>query len=108
MGLWLTGGINVSAESSATFTPGQWYHIVGVVDRVAKTTSIYVNGSLQRRFTWPSANETRQYDPSPWRIGVAAPGASTWSWPANATIDDVRVYNRALTIAEIGAVASGN
>lgn len=106
MGMWLAGEINVSPESSSTFAPGQWYHVTGVVDRAAKTTAVFVNGVLQGVVNWPSGNETRWSGDPNWKIGIAGPGWSNWAWPANASIDDVRIYNRALTPAEIASLSS--
>ena len=41
-----------------------------------------------------------------WKIGIAAPGASQWRWAMNGVVDEVRIYNRALTSQEVAALYS--
>ncbi len=85
-----------------TYDPGKWYHVVGVVDVKEGTASIYVNGELNKTSDpWDTKAKAREYGQTPWRIGYANPGAREWAWPAKGTIDDARIYNRALGEAEI-------
>ncbi len=104
MGMYLADNVHVGIESAGAFSPGDFYHVVGVVDRTARETRIYVNGALQGSTTWPSGDRTRDYGNTTWKIGIAAPGASTWRWPLNGVIDELRIYNRAMTTADVAAL----
>jgi len=83
---------------------GQWYHHAGVVDRKAGTTKLYVNGELKNAAEWEANKASRDPGKSPWRVGVASPEAKKWAWPAKGLIDDVRIYKKALTDAEVNAL----
>jgi hypothetical protein len=80
---------------------GKWYHVAGVVDRKAGTTKLYLNGEIKNTAEWEANKASRDTGKTPWRVGIAAPGAQKWSWPAKGLIDDVRIYKKALTDAEI-------
>src|SRR5207249_4600497 len=88
-----------AAAAIGTPVPGTWYHLAGVFDAAARTASLYVNGVLQ---------STLQFA-SPWRAGGhTAIGRARWNgasvdwWPGR--IDDARLYQGALTAAEIQAL----
>ena len=99
-----TFGVKVSASASvgvqrySTTVPSlnTWYHIAGVYDATAGTLSTYVNGVLDNgtlRGTVPAA----QIDQS---VNVNI-GRRTGGLYFNGVIDEVRIYNRALSQAEI-------
>ena len=87
---------------------GDWLHITLVVDNTDKI--LYLNGEevardeLNREADFTSMNEQDLY------IGIMAGGNMTYSWsfgawyPFYGKIDDIRVYNRALTPTEINAL----
>ncbi|UCD15472.1 MAG: DUF2341 domain-containing protein [Candidatus Omnitrophota bacterium] len=97
----LTGDVWEGATTSNTFNPGLFYHVVGVVDKSAGTTKIYVNGNLEGTNTFTPGTAAREYGTTPWHIGIGNPGASTYRWPADGAIDEVAIYARALTDPEI-------
>lgn len=79
-----------------------WYHLVQVFDGTA--LKFFVNGVLAREE--PLANLPYQYrgadsSPEPLRIGGGAPRRSAPLW-FKGLIDDVRIYDRALAVEEIG------
>jgi type II secretory pathway pseudopilin PulG len=78
------------------FTVGQWVHICGVGD--ANGTGVYVNGTLAGTTT-VKKNTTSNYNLN---IGAYPSGANSF----NGTIDDVRIFNRALSTAEIATLAN--
>lgn len=93
-----------------TYPPGSWYHVAGVINRTAGTAELYVNGELVGTNAWAEGPGAVAYErgATPWRIGIASPpGSNLWSWPANGSIDDVRIYSRALTQAEVQSIATG-
>ena len=93
-----------STDGSAV--PGSWLHILGVRDKESKVTKLFVNGILvdsgaderTGRFTGLS---TGQY----W-IGATSlwPQSLTPANFFNGSIDDVRIYDRALSAAEVSAL----
>ena len=83
---------------------GKWYHVAGVVDRKAGTTKLYLNGELKNTAEWDAGKASRDPEKSPWRVGVASPEAKKWAWPAKGLIDDVRIYKKALSDAEVTAL----
>jgi uncharacterized protein YgiM (DUF1202 family) len=89
------------AASSQTISPG-WHHIVGTFVQ-GSTVSLYIDGVLAQTQTSgvPSGNIRGLTPP---RIGDIAQfnagDARVWI-PFKGLIDDVRVYNRALSLSEI-------
>lgn len=76
---------------------GQWYHLVGVRDAAAGTASLYVDGVLQSSVT---AHGT---DVSTGKVTIGR--AQYQGNPTDffhGAIDDVRLFNRALTPTEVG------
>jgi len=93
-------GVAVYADSGVTPTIGTWYHLAGVYDATRQSASIYVNGVL--------AAEVYSVSPSPANghtgIGRGQYNNSYVDW-VNGAIDDVRLYQSALTPDEILAIA---
>ncbi|WP_072479581.1 MGH1-like glycoside hydrolase domain-containing protein [Amycolatopsis australiensis] len=81
---------------------GRWYHLTGVRDADAGTYVLYVDGVAQAR-TW--AQPAGDAAPGPLAIGRAVSGGHHSDlWPGS--VDDVRVWNRALTAAEVPELAA--
>ncbi|HZE95748.1 MAG TPA: sigma-70 family RNA polymerase sigma factor [Planctomycetota bacterium] len=89
------------------YEPGEWYHLAGVVDRAAGTVTLYLNGESKGSGEFAANAATRNYEKSTWKIGLASPGAESYAWPAKGLIDDVRIYGRALTAAEVKGISDG-
>jgi hypothetical protein len=101
-----TFGVGVSPDglaltqrySTTVRALGTWYHVAGVYDAAARTLHIYVNGVLDDgvlRGTVPAA----QFN-GPASVNI---GRHSGGFYFQGTIDEVRLYNRALTQAEIQA-----
>ena len=103
----LDDNTGLSAISTNSFSPGDFYHVAGVIDRSAGTQSLYVNGQLEGTRSFTPGAAAREYGTESWKIGVANPYSSTWGWQADGVIDDVRIYDRALNITEIADIAAG-
>ena len=94
---WVTGNIDHRAViSSATMSviSGSWYHLAVVWDDTTNVTMVYLNGVSKGQNTSLVTNSIIQ----PLRIGSYD---ATTDGFFDGTIDDVRVYNRALTYDEI-------
>jgi hypothetical protein len=107
MATFLADGTNVGIETTGTHSPGRFYHVAGVVDRVNKQTRIYVDGQLAGTRYWGSGAPPMTLGSNPWTLGIGAPGASTYRYAANAIVDEVRMYNRSLSDGEVTILATG-
>jgi hypothetical protein len=88
---------NISVVSSGTITNGQWVHAVATVDGSGNVT-LYQNGVLNGTGTLTyGGDNTRPFD-----IGF---NDSTDYF--NGAIDDVRIYNRALSASEVSQLYNG-
>lgn len=88
-------------QPAGGFQPGTWYHAAGVMDYANQTSRLYVNGQLVDTKTVTSAPFNRII---PTRLSwdeAFAPGYP--GPPSGALIDEVRIWSRALTTAEIAA-----
>jgi hypothetical protein len=78
---------------------GTWYYVAGVYNAATKRLDIYVNGVLDNgtlRGTIPS----KQYNNASEHVVI---GRRTGGYYFQGTIDELRIYNRALSQAEIQA-----
>jgi len=89
------------------FEPGQWYHLVGTLDRAAGKVAIYLNGELKHAIEFTPNAVAKKYTTETWKIGIGNPGSKEWSWPAKGLIDDVRIYGRVISAAEVKALHEG-
>jgi hypothetical protein len=89
------GGNSVAAYCNTVLPTGTWHHVVGVAD--GTNTYCYLDGVL----SGVSPTYTGAIAGSPYYkwIGAAYSGEDSRSW--HGLIDDVRIYNRALSAAEI-------
>jgi hypothetical protein len=85
--------------STANLLVGSWYHVAAVLDRDAQTFKIYVNG----------VEHLSEFEP-----GGPVPNSESLVFGRthagerwDGVLDDVRIYNRALTTSEIQQVLSG-
>jgi len=95
----LPGG-TFTNTGNATPSTGSWNFVVGEFD--GSNLSIYLNGVLDNTVSTSSQSMTWAGN-SIINIGVGFTGTV---WPFNGLIDDVRIYNRALSPAEIFALYS--
>ncbi len=100
-------GNNVwSGLSSAPFPPGAWHHLCLAVDDAAKQMRFYVDGAPVAGSPRSYTGTLYQYWTNPYYIGVGRP-TSDWRWHFKGAIDEVRVYNRALSAAEVSSQYNG-
>ena len=82
-------------SGSATLTTGSWQHIVGVYNTATSTLKIYING-VEANSVTASGSKT-DISSGAFRIGARG-DASVF---VNSAVDDVFIFNRALTADEI-------
>jgi uncharacterized repeat protein (TIGR01451 family) len=100
-----TFGVGVSRNSSSltqrySATVRQlntWYHVAGVYDAAARTLSIYVNGVLDNGVLAGTVPASQYNDPA----ASVTIGQRTGGYSFEGMIDEVRIYSRALSQAEI-------
>lgn len=83
-----------SVAGTATVATNAWTHLATTYD--GTTLRLYVNGVLVRSGSFPGAIKVSS---SPLRFG----GNAVWGEYFNGLLDDVRIYNRALTAAEVSS-----
>ena len=91
--------------NSIPYDPGAWHHLVGVVNDTAKTVSLYVDGQLAG--SNPYTGALRDYSTSPYYIGTSNHDASAYNWFFDGFIDDVRVFDQALSATEVARIYNG-
>jgi len=89
------------AAASAAPSTGTWYHVVGVYNASAQTIALYINGTLQQSVSFTS----------PWQAtGNTLVGRGKFSGNpvdfVNGVIDNARIYNTALTAAQVSTLYS--
>ena len=94
------GGALVPSLDDAVRTPGSWYHVAVVDEPASRQAKIYINGVLDQRVVAVTTSGTNT---DPVYIGQYTPGGKT----IDGRIDDVRLYTRALSDAEIAALVPG-
>jgi hypothetical protein len=93
------GSNNPGAYSTTTPTTGTWYHVVGTYD--GTNIKMYVNGKLEdsRATTVTPGTQTSSFV-----IGKNAMASNRY---LDGKIDDVRIYNYALSLAQIQKIYNG-
>jgi hypothetical protein len=88
------------AFSTATINNGQWRHISLVVDQAAGNSKIYVDGVLDKTSaTWtPPQDFSNTVD-----LIIGADGTSTHLNLWSGQIDNIRLWNKAMTPTEVNA-----
>ena len=96
--------INGTAENYGSPAAGQWQHFAAVYDSAAQTKKVYLNGSLAGQTTQSGALNTAQAYP----LRIGAYYYTSASSFFGGKMDDMRVYNRALSAEEIAAIYAVN
>ncbi|NVN98889.1 MAG: DUF2341 domain-containing protein [Geobacteraceae bacterium] len=82
-------------------TPGQWYHLVARYDSTTGKESLFVNG-VEYGLNTLAAKPKIITNNVPLYLGGRGTGYSNFN-PLKGTIDEVRLYSRALTATEIAS-----
>lgn len=107
---WTGGGMwyNSPPAPAAPLATGgtNWYHVAGVVRAASRRTEMFVSGTNTAIYDWPAETGAApaEWNQATWKIGLAMPGQRM----ANALVDEVRLYNRALSAAEVAQLAAGD
>jgi hypothetical protein len=82
---------------STSIIEGNWYHVAGVYDQLGQKVYIYLDGSLDGEANSPGTINTNTYDI--WIGGDPEQPELGYWWQGY--IDNVRLYNHALSVGEI-------
>ncbi len=85
---------------ATTLQANTWYHVTGVYNAQTSELHVYLNGQLNDGTLLGTVTSTQQNSSANVNIGRRPTGNS---YNTNGRIDDVRIYSRALTLAEIQA-----
>lgn len=97
IGVWKIGGEPVLSVPDLKIST--WTHAAYSFD--GRVHSLYVNGKLEGKCEVPPQNGT------PTRVELGRWWQSVGSAPLDGILDEIRIYNRTLSLAEIGALAAG-
>jgi serine/threonine-protein kinase len=103
MGHWVAenDGTYLHTITFSGMEPGAFHHVAAVVDWSRGATHVYVDGVREGNGEWPRPKlPAFNYGGSPWRVGSAFPGMEH-GFAAKGVIDEVRLYNRALSDQEV-------
>ncbi len=89
---------DIGRDSATIPVTGAWYHVVGVYDAAAQTLDIYVNGVLDNGALDGPVPASQRNSGQNVNIGKKS-SADNYYW--NGQIDEVRIYNRALSADEV-------
>jgi hypothetical protein len=102
-----TNPLWIAANSATPAQAGVWTHLVGVYDQGTREVRLYVNGALSATTPIPANTTVNNVSGGGVVIGRAKQGSSggncCW-WLGS--VDDVRVYDRALSTEEIHDLAT--
>lgn len=95
------GGFISGPVSSAAVTDNAWHHACFV--RSGSTWTVYIDGASSASSTLASGSLANN---APVAVGMYKTSAGTTGLPLAADIDDLGLYNRALSAAEVAAIYS--
>jgi hypothetical protein len=91
---------DLTALSTTTLSLNRWYHVAGTYDESAATLKVYIDGVLEGTVVQAGAGAIA-YTTQPFCIGGLTGVAQT---NLTGQLDDVLVYNRALTATEVANI----
>ena len=100
------GSCGTSASNSTELPLNQWVLITGVMDGAAGKLRYFQNGQLIQEVACNSFTSNNMYPLAIGRHVTNIPASETdpWAYPFKGKLDDLLIYNRALTSAEIGQI----
>ena len=95
-----SSGGSVFRYGATTLQANAWYHVTGVYNAATLELHVYVNGQLDDATLVGTVTSTQRNSTANVNIGRRPTGNG---FNFNGRLDDVRIYGRALTLAEIQA-----
>jgi Leucine-rich repeat (LRR) protein len=90
---------------TAQFNLHTWYHVVCIADNNTSSLKYYLNGQRVKQVDLEKDfNITTTYDLVIGRHDTSNDGGSAWPYPFNGYVDDIRIYNRALSDNDVQGI----
>jgi len=99
------GGHSALIFSADTIPLNTWTHVAGVFDGTTHALSVYVNGHASNFFSIPAVISAPLVNTEPVLIGAGDLGSDIRDF-FNGSIDEVELFNRAITQSEIQAIVN--
>jgi hypothetical protein len=93
------GKENKLAATRKQYRRGEYHHIVSTIDAMKGVVTIYIDGVKEGDRFWNVGPEAYQRSGVSWGIGKVHP--NNFYAPLSGTVDEVRLYNRALSADEV-------
>ena len=97
--VWLSTTIDIPETHGGAIRRNVWYHIAYVIDDATDTAQLYLDGALATTLTFSGTPLFMKPDQE-LRIGIDYP-----TEPMRGAIDEVRIFNRVLSAAEVAHLA---
>jgi hypothetical protein len=104
VGFGITDATGASASVSAPLAYNRWWHVAGTLDGASGKLSLYTNGNLAAQITTairPFGDLNAARAPG---IGIGNVNDGFNNFPFRGDIDEVSLYDRALTAADVAAI----
>jgi hypothetical protein len=99
----LEGGTIISLLSG-TFNPGAWHHVAMTVDDSQKELHLFVDGQEVANSPVSYNGSLVDHEDKPYLIGTSEPLTNRYENRFNGRLDEIRIYNRALTGGQINTL----
>ena len=100
----LSDGSRIIAETQNTFAVGGSYHVAVVVSRTEGFVKLYVNNILESTQSFAPGTASADRLDTPWQMGAVTFGSEGLRWFAHGELDEVAVWDRALSEADLTAI----
>jgi hypothetical protein len=94
----------VARYGATPLLAGSWYHVAGVYDSEARTLDVYLNGKLDNGILLGSVTSAQHSSRSNVYVGTRG---DKKGFEFAGFVHDVRIYSRALTVAEVTSEMAG-
>jgi hypothetical protein len=98
---WLNTTVDIAASRGGVLSTGVWHHLAYVIDNATQSARLYLNGTLAATATF-TGTPLFMAPGTEFGIGTCYDGATE---RMRGLIDEVRIYDRALSDTEAAALA---
>ena len=97
---WLNTGLDISTAQGGVINAGEWHHVAYVIDNASQACHMYLDGALGATATFSG---TPMFMTSAETLGIGYTSQADAEF-MHGQIDEVRIYNRALSQAEVAGL----
>jgi hypothetical protein len=99
----LASGAEAVVQSDV-FPPGAWHRLAMVVDDTNKKLHLYVDGQEVSDSPAGYSDPLADHEAAPYYVGTSEPLTEAYEYRFHGKIDEVRIYDRALSSSEVQAL----